>query len=469
MGTYLQRRFATIADALVESKLATLVSSSIDEVDFREHQFILRDSEGEKHWFDEVLLTIGHQPTERSEQLEKWKDYTERNSDVFLYEKPYPAEAISNAAHLSQHSVVGIRGFGLAMIDVARALTIGRGGEFKVTDEETLQSVFVAGQDVPQKIVAFSLNGNPMAPKPFNARVDEWFTPTDDEIEAFGKKIEYAASGQQAIDSTMFLKEAMATVAARVYSDLSHSNNPHGATSEEIYPIIIDWLSDESTDHPLLQPIDNPTKVNMLAFTQMALGNAPVSLDYCTGQVWRHCQPTLYKTFAHANLSSEVIASVISLDERVKRYSYGPPLESMQQLLALLEADLLTLDFVADPDIKLTEAGWELSAQGKKITVDTMINSVLDPPRLTEVISPVVCSLLDNALIEPIHSALGIHTDRNACIEVSEGKGDIPLAVLGRLSKGSVLGVDAILECFSQNERAWAAGVVQRLNDAEQE
>ncbi|WKN42184.1 FAD/NAD(P)-binding protein [Tunicatimonas pelagia] len=462
MGNYLQKRYSSIANILIANNLVTLVTTSVKDINVREQQIILEDYNSESYVFDEVLLTIGHQPTELSDQIRKWKEYEENNPNVLLFEKSYPAEDISNTKHVDQNSVVGIRGFGLAMIDTVRALTIGRGGKFTIENDKTLESAFVSGENVPKKIVAFSLDGNPMAPKPLNAQIDERYTPTANEIREFAQKIEKAASDREGTTSDMFLKEAIGTIATRVYCNLDDNSNT-AIASAEVFQAVVNWLTDESIDHPLIQSVNNSAYENMQAFTQMALGKEAVSLDYCIGQVWRHCQPTLYEKFAHANLSGEVIASVVSLDERIKRYSYGPPLESTQQLLALLKADILTLDFIQDPEINMKNNGWELSSNGNEITVDTMINSVLDPPRLLDVTSPIILNLLSNSLVEPVHSELGIHTKRNACIEWSEGKNEIPLAVLGRLSKGSVLGVDAILECFSPNERAWAQGAVERL------
>ena len=42
----------------------------------------------------------------------------------------------------------------------------------------------------------------------------------------------------------------------------------------------------------------------------MAVGAAPVSLDYCIGQVWRHCHPSIYKALSHSGLKDEVLADI---------------------------------------------------------------------------------------------------------------------------------------------------------------
>ena len=195
----------------------------------------------------------------------------------------------------------------------------------------------------------------------------------------------------------------------------------------------------------------------------MATGEIGPSLDYCVGQVWRHCQPTLYRAFSHASLPEKIIAETIALDERMKRYSYGPPVESMQQVLALAKAGILNLNYISDPNIILKELGWELASNEKSIVCNVMIDCVLNPPKLLEVNSSLVKNLLANDLIKPLHSDLGIHTRKDGSVVTEVDSGNIPMALLGRLSKGSVIGVDAILECFGQRTIDWAKGAIERL------
>ena len=196
----------------------------------------------------------------------------------------------------------------------------------------------------------------------------------------------------------------------------------------------------------------------------MALGNIPISLDYCLGQVWRHCQPTLYATFSYAEINYDIIEKVATLDDRIKRYSYGPPIESMQQILALVDAKVLSLDFVNNPEIDTVDDGWLFKNKNQASTpINTMINSVLDAPKLLDVNAPIIKSLLSNDLIQPIHTKLGIDTKKDGRVISYNSENQLPIAVLGRLSKGSVIGVDAILECFGSRARRWAKSAALKI------
>jgi len=332
-------------------------------------------------------------------------------------------------------------------------------------NSKTFESKFITSEAVPKKIVAFSLDGEPMVPKPLNAKIDKDFKPTNHEIEVFTQTIsENAHSNKKVLDNS-FLIEAIAKIASRIYLDLKDRATTHSLQKKEIETIIHSWLKDANYGHELIVPRTKKVTLKIKKFIKMGLGKEPFSLDYCVGQAWRHCQPSLYKEFSHSNLPEEVIASVIALDERMKRYSYGPPIESMQQLLSLVNANILELDLVEDPEIKEVKSGWKLEKNTSKTIAQIMINSVLDAPKIKAVTSPLICNLLSHKLIEPIHSDLGINTHKNGCIEISEEKDFIPLAVLGRLAKGSVIGVDAILECFGPRVKDWAKDAAERVRD----
>lgn len=462
LGTYLNERFSSIAVELQMEGFLKVIKSNVTSIDFKDKIFSL-ETEDDCYEFDEVLLTVGHQPTKLSKQVKNWRKHEKTNPEMQVFEKSYPVDHIISSAKITKDSTVAIRGFGLAMIDVMRALTIGRGAEFALLNNRTFESKFITNDQVPDKIIAFSLDGEPMVPKPLSAKIDADYEPTDEEIVTFGETISNNTHSKKEVLDNSFLIEAISEVSSRIYLDLEDKALPHSLNKEELKTVIQSWLKDSDFKNKLITPSSENTVLKIKKFIEMALAKTEISLDYCVGQVWRHCQPTLYEKFSHSNLKDDVIASVIALDERMKRYSYGPPIESMQQILSLVDAGILDLDLATDPEIKEVKKGWRLKKGKSKYTAQIMINSVLDAPKIMDVTSPIVCDLLSNNLIEPIHSELGINTHKNGYIEISEEKEFIPLAVLGRLAKGSVIGVDAILECFGPRVNDWAKAVVKRI------
>ena len=463
LGKYLNERYKTIENALCNLNSFNFNKLEIENINLKDSQ--LEITSNNNSWIcDDVLLTIGHQSTELSNQLKQWQSYVATHQSLSLFKESYPIHHLKTVKN--QETInIGIRGFGLAMIDVMRYLTINDFGNFKVINNDTFETIYYKSKSQDLKLIPFSLDGLPLVPKPLNESIDSWYQPTKEELDSFKSEIEAVSHQTTETDTIDFLTHPIAKIISRVYLDLKSNGILHDLSSSELEAIILNWLNDDHYNHPLIQDSNSSTYQLIQNYIEMALGTIPISLDYCIGQVWRHCQPTLYKAFSHAKVNNDVIEKVIGLDERSKRYSYGPPIESMQQVLALVDADILTLDFVTDPDIDLTAKGWTLkNSNNKSITCSVMINSVLDAPKLLEVNTPLIKDLLQNDLIQPIHSKLGIETTADGYVITPEAKDDVPIAVLGRLAKGSVIGVDAILECFGPRIEDWAKAYVKRLN-----
>ena len=464
LGKYLNERYNSIIHSLDKLDTFQCIKSEVQSIDLENQKVIIKTNN--KSWLcNDVLLTIGHQNTEISEQIKDWKLHIESNQSLVLFENTYPIdqlEGIKNNTNVS----IGIRGFGLAMIDAMRYLTINNFGNFKVVDAKTLKSEYYKLKDQNIKLVPFSLDGLPMVPKPLNENIDNWYKPTIEEINDLKSEIESVSRKDNDTDTLDFLISPIAKIASRIFIDLKDKSVSHSYNKNEVEAIILKWLKDADFKHQLLQD-ENITTYNLIRnYIDMALGKSGITLDFCIGQVWRHCQPTLYKSFSHAKVNNSIIEEVIALDERSKRYSYGPPIESMQQMLALVDANVLTLDYVNNPEIKLVNEGWLLKNSEDEASIcSTMINSVIDSPKLLEVNSSLIKNLLKNELIQPIHSKLGIETSEDGYVITPKDMEDAPIAVLGRLAKGSVIGVDAILECFGSRVENWAEFYVNKRCD----
>ncbi|MBC3846407.1 FAD/NAD(P)-binding protein [Winogradskyella echinorum] len=464
LGIYLNERFNSIAKALRAYDRFKVINSKIIAIELNENYTVKIESTKNTWLCNDVLLTVGHQPTKPSKQLEKWEAHVNTFHDLKLFNEPYPVTELDHIRN-KEHIVIGIRGFGLAMIDVMRYLAVNNYGNFKVTDSSTLETVYYKTKEQNLKLVPFSLDGLPMGPKPLNENIDNWYKPNASQLDFIRNKIEAFTNTEKDANTIDFLIQPLAEIGAQIFEQLNNKAVDHSLNSDTLKSVILDFLSDADYSHHLIQNSNISTYNLIRSYVNMALGNTKISLDYCIWQVWRHCQPMLYKTISHAKLSNETMNKIIDLDERSKRFSYGPPLESLQQILALADAKVLDLDYTNNPDIKLTENGWELKNKANKTLVcDIMVNSVLDSPQLLKINSPLIVNLLKNELIQPVHTDLGIETQDDGYVVSDDKNKQVPIAILGRIVKGSVLGVDAILECFGKRVEDWADGYVKRLN-----
>ena len=452
VGEYLKQRFQTLANPLLTANIISLVKEKVTEVETASKIVLKTNSNTYKNIY-EVLLTIGHQPTFTSKQIKEWEAFASGKSNINLFQSPYPIAQFLNCDNITHKSKIGVRGFGLAMIDVVRGIA-NKFGDFIITDENTKACSYKTDYKITDLFIPFSLDGLPPAPKPLNAEIDNWFKPTKKQISDFEDIIKNTSTQKKA-ESPLFLIQAIAPIVAKIYQKLPQHYLPE-LPKKDIETITEKWLLDQTYQHPTIIPQQQPADQSMQNFVGMATGKKAISLDFCIGQVWRHCQPSIYDKLSFNSCSDKVFSEIIKLDESTKRYSYGPPVESVQQMLALHEAGVMTLDFVNNPEFELTNNGWKMLVNQKAKTVDIMIDSVLDAPKINAVNSPIIKNMLTNDLIEAVHDELGVATDENAYIISNNSNNKPSIALLGRLAKGTVIGVDAILECFGTRAKNWA-------------
>lgn len=457
MGQYLKARFKSIALPLKDYGVLKVITQKVIEVKTERNFLSIKTTSGQiDTLFHESVLTIGHQPTTDSPQIKKWKAHSKTTAAI-LIDNCYRKDLRSTIG-----SAIGIRGMGLAMIDVVRLLAHTNHNYFTSASPVGPFLKYHIKNRSFEHIVLFSLDGFPPAPKPVGKRIDRKFAPSKKQRKAFKKEIKSHldyASGQH---SPNFLVEAFAKIAAAIYQSLSNEVGYTFDQETQLQEVIKDQVNNKNFKHEACINRSLPKIDYLKRLCLMAFGKAPFSLDYVVGQVWRHLQPDMYRLFAHTGLPDATMDKIVAIDEGTKAYSYGPPVKSVLQLIAMMESGILRLDVSSNPDIKTIPQGWQLSNSTTTYKVDTMINTVLDKPKLEAITAPILTNLLKDDVICPVSSDLGVATKANALIESKDASFTAGLAMLGRNCKGSVLGVDAILECFSPEITHWATGVLTR-------
>ncbi|WP_341224850.1 FAD/NAD(P)-binding protein [uncultured Arcticibacterium sp.] len=462
IGQYLSERFKSISMPLLEQRKISLLTEQAEDIEVKDNgQICIRTNKNCYNNVNEVLLTIGHQPTKLDKQMQEWEHFTSFNPTLKLFKTPYPIYDYLNHSQLNSKSKIGIRGFGLAMIDVARGIAL-KFGNFIIDDEKTRACHFKSSDVITGMLIPFSLDGLPPAPKPLNGIIDTWFKPSEEDLSEFEIKIGNKDS-QRSAENTLFLIEAFASIAATIYHKLPDAYLTENLSLNQTEHLIKQWLLDQKTEHPALLSQKQPAVKMMRDFVDMATGKTAISLDYCIGQVWRFCQPSVYAQLSFNECSIKVFADIITLDESTKRYSYGPPVESIQQMIALAKAGVMNLELANNPAFELTSEGWHIELKENSQIANMMIDSVLDAPKIEAVNAPIVEKLLSKDFIEAIHDDLGIDTFENAYVKSANTNTNVPIALLGRLAKGTIIGVDAIAECFGERPKKWAKEAANRF------
>ena len=391
--------------------------------------------------YHEVLLTQGQPATKPDEQLGRWTDHVQNNAGELS--AAYPGTTLLKSAKNWAGKNVAIRGLGLSTLDVLRILTCGLGGRFE-------NERYIRSGNEPTRILPFSLDGHAPVPKPANAKLDAMFDPTKDETKAFGAALKNATT-QTPETAIITVSEALVAPAARI---LQETGNPLKEDD------VRNWLTMER-DAPGSQETQSPTEA-LRTGIGMADGDLSPSIGFVIGQLWRKWQNDLRSGFNSAQISPETAKALITFDEGLKRYSYGPPVRSAKELLMLIDAELVDLRAADDPNIRLIAEGWQLVDENKEIAVSVMIDAVMPSPALDTTADPLIEKLMAKGYISAVCDGLGASAKADGQLI---GQNDTtPLCMLGRMSLGSVIAVDSIHDCFGAATKRWADGVISRLD-----
>lgn len=466
LGAYLGARALSLVAPLAGLSWLSVVPNAVVRLSWSDHSAFAHTAEETYGPFSELALAAGHTPTSDDEALISWRNHA-RTADVTLVTEPYPTHRNLDEKIVTSQDNVAIRGLGLAMIDVAKSLTEDRGGQFMSVEGDAGTLRYESSGREPKRIVPFSLDGLPPAPKPVGAFMDARYTPTTRELDAFasflvslGTEGRESSTSRNSVDK---LIDHIATLHAHRFAALGERVRPHTCDADELTEIGRQWLKDGDDTHAVILDAAQPPEVVLREFANMALGSVPASFDYSLGQLWRHLQPKMYEHLSYVDWPEEELIALTKLDEKIKRYAFGPPVRSALCLLALVDANLLTFRLVEDPDIRLVPEGWQLDVEDDSLTANVMIDSVLDSPNLEEMTAPLIQQLKTSDKLRPIADGMGARTRRDGVSNSGESD-SANLAVLGRIAKGTLLGTDAILEVFGPRQDAWADGVVRRAS-----
>lgn len=431
LGAYLAARWQALAAAAPFS--LDLQRARVQDAERDKDGWHLRTGDASHGPFAELLLTQGQPSTRPDKQLARWQEHAQATGATIM--PAYPAGALLDAVRDWTGRNVAIRGLGLATLDVLRLLTLGAGGSFQ--DGRYLPS----GRE-PARILPFSRDGLPPSPKPANAALDRAMAPTAQETDAFAETLTKALAGPDPVPT---LSEALIAPARRILA-------AQGAEADEAD--IRRWLEQER-EAPASQGPQEPVPA-LKAGIAMASGNMPPDPGYVIGQIWRHWQPNLRQGFDPAPPSPDTATALLAFDEPLKRYSYGPPLCGAQELLALVQAGLVDLRAADDPKVLLTDEGWQLVEADATARASVMVDAVLPAPDLDRIDDPLLAGLRDRDQIRARGKDLAV------AVQPDGGAGAPGLAMLGRMTLGSVVAPDSIHDCFGASATRWAAGVAQR-------
>lgn len=377
VGRYLIHGFQQLMSRLPHgmrvSKFTAEVTDIVPVGDGYRVEFV--DSSGRRDELvaDKVMLSTGHSAVSPAKRERYYHDFADRHPWTFFIPHAYPVE--EKMSDIPVGACVAMKGAGLTFIDAVLALTEGRGGLFRRQANGRL-CYLMSGQE-PKSIIPFCHTGLPIVPKPWDfpstfrpltfvtyARLealrrrardgkldlveDIWpFVELEMERQYYrtamtdpGDRRRLDECGDDARAMRQVVGEFLAAQPDVEPCDYSRILDPTRGLRFETGPQYHSFI-----EHYLQQEIDH---------ARNGLASSPVRAAV---SMWFEIRAALKPFVAHAGLTSRSHRLLIEhFFPLFKRVVFGPPIVSIEKILALHRAGLLDFSVARNPQVAADHA-----------------------------------------------------------------------------------------------------------------
>jgi uncharacterized NAD(P)/FAD-binding protein YdhS len=406
---------------------------------------------------DFVFLTTGHGrnlPSDVDAWLGKFaQDHARYNSRLGFVRHVYPLDKLER---IGADARVAIQGLGLSAHDVIAELTTGRGGVFAQGEQGLLYRR--SGRE-PQ-LTLCSRNCLPYAARGVNQKgldgrhQPHYFTP--DAVDAL-RRMALSGRGSRQLDFDRELLPLLKREMAWVYRATLALAAPDGAVPDPA--AFVPSAQDEALIDELLFPLRGRQFATLDDFrhfftgwlrddlAEARLGNVGSAVKAAT-DVLRDVRATLQAAIEHGGLTPSSHRKFLNVyHPAINRAAFGPPLRRNQELLALLDAGVVTIVSGPDSTIDIDEydstyvLGSKFGGGTVKHPVDVLVIARLDGffPETDE--SLLIRNILKRGLVRPYYNGVfhpgGIEIDTDCRPVDARGKAAAGIWALGYPVEGA--------------------------------
>ena len=447
VGHYLQWVTAQTIDRLPSTITLQLLTETVLDIEEGQKFMSIRSLNGlwETH---SILLATGHCYSNES----ILSDVTIPSTSYF--QSPYP---ISQFEHIHPHDQVAIVGMGLTFIDVALALTEGRGG------------VFADGSYQPSglepTLYPFSRTGFPIccrgpqyqAQPSLHIIHDAWFKTYKNRASKIDFSIEILPAIEQEIQIA--------------YYSVYWNTLDIAIIQEKINQLP---LTERFTLRQLLEPQLSSSQ-DIIEYIRRGIREAQKgpskSPIMAASAIWSTLSGYISELYRDSGFTGE---SQKELDQyyfgAFNRVGYGPPIENMKKIIALAEAGIISFDFAQKPTVSWNSDSKTFnfrSLSGQAADIDCMIDARIARPSLPKNNAQLYSNLFKRQLIIPHDNESyrpgTLSLDKNGrCTSIPQ----IPVYSYGSNTEGVFFDNDTLSRTKNDTARYWVEETLQKLRRA---
>lgn len=364
LGLYLAWCYQQIAAVMPASvALKHVRQRALDMVQQPDGSFMVELENGYSLASDYVFLTTGHGKNILSDE-EAWcrkfaQDHARYNSKLAFLRHVYPLERL---AGIGSDAVVGIQGMGLTAHDVLAELTLGRGGRFVAHGAHGAALRYLRSGQEPQ-LLLFSRHCLPACARGVNQKGLAGRHParffTREAVRALRERQDWAGHGAQLDfdrDLLPLLKKEMG-YAWRSAADGAAPDPGWYALGEDegagieamLFPLRGRSFASQAEFQAFFRALMESD------LQEAALGNLG-SPAKAAADVLRDARAVLQEIVEHAGLTPASHRKFLSVyNPAINRITFGPPRQRNAQLLALMDAGVLSIAAGPGPALRVDE------------------------------------------------------------------------------------------------------------------
>lgn len=403
VGRYLEAGFDAIVAHAPPNVTVRRIVGEVADLQAMGHQYriTLRTQDGTLHRlapaYGHLLLATGHPRNKLDRASATYRRFADAHTSAEFVPFIYPVESALTTLPAAQR--IAMKGMGLTFVDGVLALTEGKGGNF-IRDGATDTLAYHSSGAEPQVIYPFSRSGLPMIPRgpAYGASPTEPRFFTKDAIAALQTT---AANAQRKLsfaeDIWPLVIQEMTFAYYRV--QLAISGEPLTAAEQESFATLEQAIDDYHERHPAherftpLKPLDpaagqewsTPDAYHafILDYLRFMIAEARKgetgSPWMAAAAVWRVATPLFGSLLEFGGLSAgghrlflQQYASTLA------RVSFGPPIESMEKLVAVADAGILRFDLARGGDITIDENRGLFCLHSMTVAAEQPIDCLID-------------------------------------------------------------------------------------------
>lgn len=490
VGRYLKKGFELIATNLPQNVTGKYMVADVADIYQKGETYGIKlKTAGGKirnaiHFYDHILLATGHPKNRETGQEKMYREFADNQRHAEFIPFVYPVQtAFSDVV---PGSITAIKGIGLTFVDAVLALTKGKGGEFFRNPESGKLTYRPSGYE-PKAIYPFSRSGLPMLPRK-SMKGEEaplrFFTEEMAEKIAVNPKTDFEKQIWPLLKKEMIFAYYSVEMKVTGFDE----NLSLCRDFDDVQKVVSDYHTAEPTASPFdlrnfLNPLDNKIfssaeelnhfiKTYLEFYLDEAEKGENTSPWAAVIAVWRKVTPIFGELYSFGGLTPESQRVFDSVWRgRLNRVTFGPPVESVEKLVALMKAGILNFGLARNPSIELDEEIGTFVLTSNQFKYSQQVHFLVDA-RISKVSLPddhslLYRQLLERGIISMYRNELGDNSYKPGCIAISEGgfvidkNGRINpnIAVAGTPTEGITFDNDSLSRYRNNFVSRWAENI----------